>query len=248
MTKFGIIAGTGYDNILDGFEKKIFETAYGQAEGAIKGDVVIMQRHGKGHSVPPHKINYRANIQAMKDLGVQYIFGICAVGSVKKDLPPGSLILNNDFLDFTKNRITTFFDGDDGIVEHLEVSEPYNEELNDLFIKIAKENNCKINGKGVYVCTEGPRFETKTEIKMYQYLDCHVCGMTNVPEVLLANERQIVYSCLSFVTNFCTGVGGEISEEEIKSVNFDKKKLLDTILKTFESPEILKIKSKAKLI
>lgn len=241
--KFAIIAGTGYDNFereLDGIE---VITPYGKVNIGIlmdqKTEIAILNRHGKDHSIPPHQINYRANIAAFAQLGVKWIYGICAVGSLKGSIKPGDIVLINDFLDMTKTRITSFYDGKDGIVKHLETSNVYSIELNNLFKKYAKGLN--IHENGIYVCTEGPRFESKTEIQLYQMLHADVVGMTGIPEALLAKEKNMNYSCISYVTNFCTGVNGPITHKDFNTNVLDKEQLLCHIIKCFQDEKILQV-------
>ncbi|MBP2025214.1 MTAP family purine nucleoside phosphorylase [Peptoniphilus stercorisuis] len=250
MKKYAIIAGTGFDTFGSEFETKEIITSYGIVNvKLIKKDenmeVYFLPRHGETHNIAPHKINYRANIKALKLLGVTHIYGICAVGSLKKDLSINSIVLINDFLDMTKNRITTFYDENN--VKHLDVSNPYSDEMNELFIKNSKKYN--INPKtGIYVCTEGPRFESATEIKLYQMLNCDVVGMTNIPEVLLANELNINYSCISYVTNYCTGLVSKISNETFDKNSINKNGIINAILDSFNDEDILNITSNSILL
>lgn len=250
MKKYAIIAGTGFDTFGSEFETKKVDTSYGIVDiKLIKKDgsmeVYFLPRHKEDHSVAPHKINYRANLKALDLLGVSHIFGICAVGSLKKELDVKSIVLLEDFLDMTKNRITSFYEEEN--VKHLDVSNPYSKGLNDLFIKHSKKYNMSPK-TGIYVCTEGPRFESKTEIKLYQMLDCDVVGMTNIPEVLLANELNINYSCISYVTNYCTGLVNEISEETFDKNSTNKEDIINTIFDCFNDLDILKIKSNSILL
>lgn len=248
--KFGLIAGTGYDDFGDNLKHIQVRTEYGNVEAKIivhnQTEIIFIHRHGLHHSIPPHKINYRANIAALSQLGVKYVYGICAVGSLKKDILPGELVLIDDFLDMTKSRITSFYDGNDGEVKHLETSQVYSKEMNQIFLKHSK--SFSVHNHGIYVCTEGPRFESKTEIKLYQMLDADVVGMTNIPEVLLAKEKNMNYSCISYVTNFCTGVSGIITGETLIQNSLNKKQLADTILDCFLDKDISSIQSNTILL
>ncbi|MDO5714953.1 MAG: MTAP family purine nucleoside phosphorylase [Tissierellia bacterium] len=250
MIKYGLIAGTGFDNFDRHLEKIKVVTKYGTVLVSLYQEedfqVAILNRHGNDHVIPPHKINYRNNIAALHQLGVQYIYGICAVGSLHSKIVPGDLVLIEDFLDMTKNRITSFYNGEDSLVKHLEVSKPYSEGLSHLFLEHSSVSN--IHKKGIYVCTEGPRFESRIEIKLYQSLGCHVVGMTNIPEVLLANEKNISYACISYVTNYCTGVKGIISADDFKKNKVDKDRLLRSISSCFKDPNILNIQSDSILL
>ena len=187
-----IIGGTGvYDSGYKNTTKKL-NTKYGEVELDIINidgeDIVFLARHGKGHSVPPHLINYRANIMALKELGVEYIYATAAVGSCNENYYPGDIVVIKDFIDFTKSRPMTFFEGGDEPVKHVDMSDPYCKNMREKFYNTVKEFELDIKGDAVYICTEGPRFETASEIKMYKSLGGDVVGMTNVPEVVLAKE------------------------------------------------------------
>jgi 5'-methylthioadenosine phosphorylase len=168
-------------------------------------EVVFLARHGKGHGVPPHNINYRANIMALKQLEVDEIFATCAVGSLNESFPVGSMVLLKDFIDFTKGREETYYEGNDGVVAHVVMDQPYCSDLSSELLKAAQESNVKIAGEAVYICTQGPRFETAAEIRMFGKLGGDVVGMTNVPECVLAKELGMCYSAVGIVSNWCTG-------------------------------------------
>jgi 5'-methylthioadenosine phosphorylase len=168
-------------------------------------EVVFLARHGKGHGVPPHKINYRANIMALKQLEVDEIFATCAVGSLNESFPVGSLVLLKDFIDFTKGREETYYAGNGGVVAHVVMDEPYCNDLSKALLQAAEEYRVQIVGEAVYVCTQGPRFESAAEIRMFGKIGGDVVGMTNVPECVLAKELGICYSAVGIVSNWCTG-------------------------------------------
>ncbi|RVU55166.1 MTAP family purine nucleoside phosphorylase [Anaerosphaera multitolerans] len=245
MNKYAIVAGTGFDNYFKDENEIIVSTDFGNVilnEVFMDGYILYyIPRHGKKHNVSPSNINYRAHAMAIKNLNIDHVYGICAVGSLRKELPVGSIVLNNDFLDMTKNRIYSFYTGD--IVKHLEVSNPYSNDLNRLFYLESKKYNLNVS-EGIYVCTEGPRFESKTEIKLYQMLNCDVVGMTNIPEVLLFNELNISYSCISYVTNYCTGILDTITSDSFNSESIKKDLIIKTIFDCFKKdPKKLKIVS-----
>lgn len=166
--------------------------------------VVLLFRHGLNHSIPPHRINYRANIYALKMLGVERILSINSVGSLKEHIKPGTFFIPQDFMEFTKNRISTYYDGEDGKVVHIDLSEPYCPEVVDILKNILNKRGYPYN-EGVYICTEGPRFETKSEIRFYRTLG-DVVGMTGYPEVALAKELGLCYASLCTVTNYAAGI------------------------------------------
>jgi 5'-methylthioadenosine phosphorylase len=207
-----IIGGTGIYGLNSEVEQKTVETIYGAVECDLirvaDQEIVFLARHGKGHSAPPHKINYRANMMALKQLEVEEIYATCAVGSMNPAFEPGDVVVINDFLDFTKSRVQTFYEGGDTKVAHVEMTQPYCPNLIDRFKNAVSLTNMTFKGEAVYVCTEGPRFETAAEIRMFQKLGGDVVGMTNVPESVLAKELGMCYSALGIITNWCTGVEG----------------------------------------
>lgn len=216
-----IIGGTGVYDIGEAITREI-ETEYGVAVVDVLNidgcEIAFMARHGKGHSVPPHKINYRANMKALKQLGVKYIYATCAVGSLNENYAPGDVVVLKDFMDFTKSRSLTFYEGNDKGVAHVAMDTPYCPNLREKFIHHAKKTGLEIKGEAVYVCTEGPRFETASEIKVYKTLGGDVVGMTNVPEVVLAKELGMCYQAAGIITNWCTGIKGQVMEHDIKGI------------------------------
>lgn len=221
-----IIGGTGVYAVEGDSRQETVVTEYGEVELDIltyKGhEIVFLARHGKGHSVPPHLINYRANMMALKQLEVTHIFTTCAVGSCNKEFVPGDIVMIRDFMDFTKARPITFYEGQGG-VKHTDMSEPYCHDLVERFYNKSVEHDVKIKGNAVYVCTEGPRFETAAEIDFYHRNKGDVVGMTNVPEVVLAKELGMCYSAIGVITNYCTGFMSdeEMNHEEIMQAMAD---------------------------
>jgi 5'-methylthioadenosine phosphorylase len=215
------------------------DTQYGAASvysSRSNSRVYLLLRHGKGHSVPPHMINYRANIMAAKKLGISYIIATSAVGSMNEKIGVGSYVIIDQFLDFTKSRQSTFF-SDIGHVQHTDVSYPYSKEVRDALIKALKDTVTeKFAEKGTYVCSEGPRYETAAEIEMFRRVGGDVAGMTGVPEVVLANELSIPYATISYVTNMCAGMQSSLSHDEVvnvgKSMMPQAKRILNEALST----------------
>ena len=207
-----IIGGSGlYDmESMTQIEQVTIDTMYGKASAAIglmEGKrIAFMPRHGIGHTVPPHLVNYRANIAALEQIGVKRILATVSVGSLNMDMKPGHLVFLNQFIDFTKSRPLTFFEGGEAGVVHIDVTHPYCEQLRELLMDVTGSLNRTVHKDGVYVCTEGPRYETPAEIKMFQILGGDLVGMTNVPEVVLAREKGICYAAIAVVTNFAAGI------------------------------------------
>jgi 5'-methylthioinosine phosphorylase len=225
----GIIAGTGFYDLgaLEDASDDTVATPFGDAR-VTRGTwhrmpVVFLTRHGTGHSVPPHLVNYRANVRALADLGVRDVVAVNVTGSIDPDLRPGDLLCLDDFVDFTKQRPVTFFDGTtpEGVV-HTDVIEPYHPDLRRELLDAAAATGHDVRDGGVYACFEGPRFETRAEIRLARLAGADVAGMTGVPEVTLAAEAGLRYAALSLVVNPASGVGdapGEpITMDEIDQV------------------------------
>jgi 5'-methylthioadenosine phosphorylase len=234
-----IIGGTGVYGVSKEGSSKTIHTKYGDAFVdivEIEGqEIVFLARHGKGHSVPPHLINYRANMKALEELGVKYIYSTAAVGSCNERYAPGDVVVIKDFMDFTKSRPMTFYEGGEDGVIHTDMSQPYCRNLISKFYEVSKEFKIDIRGEGVYACTEGPRFETASEIRMYKAMGCDVVGMTNVPEVVLAKELGMCYSAVGIVTNWCTGIGpNDIVLHDIQeSVGKNKELITNAFIRVF---------------
>ncbi|MHC1604419.1 MAG: S-methyl-5'-thioadenosine phosphorylase [Candidatus Methanofastidiosia archaeon] len=214
---YAIIGGSGiYDpEMISDAAVRSVDTPFGEVKvvcGKFKGiDIFFLSRHGQKHSVPPHMINYRANIWALKMIGVTRILSTSAVGSLQDNISPGNYVVLSDFLDFTKTRKYTFYEGkysniSEKSVVHIDITRPYCPQLRNVLIKAGRELKLSIVSEGTYVCTEGPRFETAAEIRMYSQLGGDVVGMTNVPEAVLAREAEICYASVAMVTNFAAGI------------------------------------------
>lgn len=217
MGKIAVIGGTGVcdTRMLTDIREDRLDTFYGPIQyikGTYKGkEIIFLPRHGKNHSISPHLINYRANILGLKRLGVTAIFTTTAVGSLNLKFKPNEFVLPHQFIDFTKTRHTSFFDGGENGVVHADMTEPYCRHLQRAVLKAATLlGDYTIHHGGTYVCTEGPRFETPAEIAMFAKWGGDVVGMTNVPEVCLAREAEMCYTTVSMVTNFAAGISAEM--------------------------------------
>lgn len=237
MGKIAIIGGTGvYDpSILQSIVDVEQDTPYGKVtavEGEYHGKTVLfMNRHGAGHSIPPHKINYRANIWGLKEMGVDRILATAAVGSLNRDMAPGNFVFPDQYLEFVKDRPATFFDGGEKGVVHTDMTEPYCPHIRAAFMDAANAISHTAHNGGTYVCTEGPRFETPAEIKMFARLGGDLVGMTAYPEVALARELGICYGTVAMVTNYAAGISeNHLTHEEVldmmAQLSADIKKLL----------------------
>ena len=211
----GIIAGTAIYNIPSiEMEERTIHTAYGDGIALFgKGennDLIFIPRHGPNHTIPPHKINYRANIQALVDLGVKYALAAYAVGSINRQISPLDLVAVDDILDFTKDRESTFFDGLDTPVKHTDMSTPFCPNLRTALLNNAGQLGLNIKDSGTYVCTNGPRLESPAEIRMFERMGGDVVGMTAVPEVILAKERDLCLAAVCFSVNWAAGIKEDI--------------------------------------
>jgi 5'-methylthioadenosine phosphorylase len=203
----GVIGGSGVTSLFAAGSSKEHRVAtpWGAPSGPIEegmvGDVrvLFLPRHGVGHTIPPHRINYRANIDALRTLGAEAIVTVSSVGSLREELPPGTFVLPGQFVDFTKQRPTTFFDG--GRVYHVSLADPFCPDLTATAARVGEEVGPKFAVDKTYVCVEGPRFSTRAESKFFRSF-ADVIGMTLVPEVTLARERALCYLCLAMVTDF----------------------------------------------
>jgi len=214
------------------------DTPYGKTSDSITignfhgTNVAFMPRHGKKHTIPPHMINYRANIWAFKELGVKRIIAQSAVGSLKENFQPGNFALPTQFLDFTKSRETSF--SENGRVIHISVADPFCPELQKTVIDSAKTQNIVLHTDCTYVCIEGPRFSTKAESKFFKSTGADIIGMTIVPECQLAREAQICYVSISTVTDYDVWAEKPVTAKEVmdtlsKNVG-NTKKILTTLI------------------
>jgi 5'-methylthioadenosine phosphorylase len=237
-----VMGGTGIYDIVergDEVENKVIKTPYGESpEISIfqihQKKVAFMPRHSQGHAKPPHMVNYRANIWALKKLGVERVIATNAVGSLFESIKPGDFIIPHDFIDFTRMRKGTFYD--DKTV-HIDVTKPYCPEIRDILI-----SSGEVVGEGVYVCTEGPRFETKAEVEMFQGLGGTMVGMTGLPEAVLARELEMCYASVCTVSNFAASISPDkLTIDEVFEILEKRKEdlvrlIYDSVLKIPSRP------------
>lgn len=238
--EIGIFGGTGiYDSGLLKESKEVtIETPYGKPSDTITVGVfkdrkiAFLPRHGKKHTIPPHMINFKANIWAFKELGIKRIIAPSAVGSLQEKIEPGHFALPNQFLDFTKSRKGSF--SEDGRVIHISVADPFCPELQKSILEVSRKQNRHIHKDCTYVCIEGPRFSTKAESKFYRSTGADIIGMTLVPECQLAREAQMCYASISTVTDYDVWAEKPVTAKEVletlaKNVEGTKKLLTDLI-------------------
>jgi len=241
-----IITGTGIYEIPGiTFKPEQIDTPFGIAQvylGKKDGfEVAFLARHGIDHSTPPHKINYLANIKALQMLGVKRVLATYAVGSINREIPPMGLALLSDFIDFTNNRPLSFYNGGKSGLAHTSMDEVYCPAMRRKVRELAETYQLKIHPSAVYVATNGPRFETPAEIRMYAQLGGDVVGMTGVPEVVLARELNMHFAAVAFSTNWAAGL-----EKELEFVSGDmeglRRQLADLLVQTLQELDTLDCK------
>ena len=246
--EIGIFGGTGiYDSgILKNSKEITVDTPYGKTSDSITvgefngRNVAFMPRHGKKHTIPPHLINFRANIWAFKELGVKRIIAPSAVGSLKEEFEPGHFALPSQFIDFTKSRKGTF--SEDGKVIHISVADPFCPELQNVILNITKKEKIQMHENCTYVCIEGPRFSTKSESKFFRTTGADIIGMTLVPECQLAREAQICYVSISTVTDYDVWAEKPVTAKEVMETLAKNTEMTKKIL-TLVIDQIPEIKS-----
>lgn len=206
----GIFGGSGFYSLLDNVEEVAVETPYGAPSARLSignvGErrVAFLPRHGNKHELPPHMINYRANLWAMKKIGVSQIIGPCATGSLQPHVKPGDFVICDQFVDRTKGRKDTFYDGP--IVTHVSAAQPYCEEMREVAIDTATAMGINVHKTGTVVVVQGPRFSTKAESKWFSKQDWEVINMTQYPENHLARELEMCYLNISLITDYDVGL------------------------------------------
>ncbi len=219
MSTLAIIGGTGLTSLkgLNIIRSKEVETPYGSPSaplsfGEMSGrEVLFLPRHGAAHTLPPHKVNYRANLWALKQAGAGTVIAVNAVGGIRADMTPGRVIVPHQIIDYTHSRINTFFEEGLDHVTHIDFTEPYCESLRQQLIAAGKECGLEVIGEGTYAATQGPRLESAAEIDRLERDGCDLVGMTGMPEAALARELELCYACVSVVAN----MGAGRSEEEL---------------------------------
>jgi 5'-deoxy-5'-methylthioadenosine phosphorylase len=226
MAELAIIGGTGLTTLknLEIKRREVMRTPYGEPSGPLvhgqlcNKDVVFLPRHGQGHTIPPHMVNFRANIWALKETGVDSVIAVAAVGGIEAGLKPTMLAFPDQIIDYTWSRKHTYFENNLSEVTHIDFTRPYSEPLRQLMIEAARELNIQFADHGTYGATQGPRLETAAEIDRLEKDGCTIVGMTGMPEAALARELDLPYACCAVVANRAAGRGeGVISLEEIDS-------------------------------
>jgi 5'-methylthioadenosine phosphorylase len=242
--QIGVLGGSGFYDLLDNPKKLELETEFGVPSakirlGKIAGkSVAFLPRHGDKHTIPPHQVNYKANLEAFKQLGVKQIIAPCAAGSLQPQVKPGDFVVLNQFVDRTRGRDDTFFHGPQ--VAHIGGADPYCPDLSKQAIQACQDLQIKVHEQGTVVVVNGPRFSTRAESRWFSAQGWQVINMTQYPEVILAREKEICYCGIALITDFDTGLEGmqdifPVSMEEVikvfKQNNLKVKKLIFEIIK-----------------
>lgn len=226
MPEAGIIGGTGLTSLtnLQITRREVVHTPYGEPSGPLTygmlagKEVVFLPRHGAGHTIPPHKVNYRANMWALKQTQVQQVVAIAAVGGIHKDLLPGKLAVPDQLIDYTWSRVNTFFEEHLTHVTHVDFTFPYTPALRQKILQACQLAKLDVVTSGTYGAMQGPRLETAAEINRMERDGCTMVGMTGMPEAALARELDMAYATCTVVANWAAGRGdgGAISMEDIE--------------------------------
>lgn len=229
-----IIGGSGLAGLTDlsDTRRQVLRTPYGDPSCALtfgrigSTDIVFLARHGYGHTLAPHEINYRANVWALREVGVERIVAVATVGGIREGCGPGEVIIPDQIIDYTHGRDATYFEGSGAAVTHVDFTEPYDAELRRLLLDAAIRAGEPAHDGGCYGCTQGPRLETAAEIRRLARDGCDLVGMTGMPEALLARELGLPYACVAVVANHAAGLG--TSRERIALTEI--REVLDTAI------------------
>lgn len=222
-----VIGGSGLTQLacLEIARREIVRTPYGEPSGALtfgrigKREIVFLARHGHGHTIPPHRVNYRANLWALaRAAGAAEILSVASVGGIRADLGPGALVIPHQIIDYTWGRQHTYFDGDDAPVIHVDFTEPYDRSLRERLLCAATEAGLPVSDAGVYATTQGPRLESAAEINRLAVDGADIVGMTGMPEAALARELEIPYAAVCAVANWAAGRGNSASAIPLDSI------------------------------
>ncbi|MFB0935842.1 MAG: S-methyl-5'-thioinosine phosphorylase [Propionivibrio sp.] len=208
-----VIGGSGLTQLanLDVSHREVLRTPYGEPSGAVTfgqicgRPVAFLARHGYGHTIPPHEVNYRANIWALTKRGAKAIVSVASVGSIRPELKPGDVVIPHQIIDYTWGRKSTYHEGQDSPVVHIDFTEPYDRLLRELLIKAAGIAGVAISDSAVYAATQGPRLETAAEIDRLERDGADLVGMTGMPEAALARELGVPYAAINLVANYAAG-------------------------------------------
>ena len=222
----GIIGGTGLTQLanLEITKRQIVRTPYGEPSGPLTfgriggEEVVFLARHGDGHTLAPHEINYRANLWALQEKGVTRVIAVCSVGGIAADLAAGTIALPDQIIDYTWGRPQTYFEGAQQPVTHIDFTVPYDEETRRLLLQAARDAGEPVVDRGTYAAVQGPRLETKAEIDRLERDGATMVGMTGMPEAALARELKLAYAALAVVVNPAAGRGSSAKSVSLEDI------------------------------
>lgn len=221
-----IIGGSGLTQLstLESLRREVSRTPYGEPSGALTlgwlagREVVFLARHGYGHTIPPHRVNYRANLWALKAVGAQRVISVASVGGIRQDCVPGALVVPNQILDYTWGRAQSFFDDIGARVRHIDFTWPYDEGMRRQILGVATQTGIDMIDGATYAATQGPRLETAAEIDRFERDGADVVGMTGMPEAVLAREIELPYAAINVVANYAAGRGESAQRVGFESV------------------------------
>jgi 5'-methylthioadenosine phosphorylase len=240
----GVIGGSGFYKFLKTRDASRLATPFGKPSASVKIStlkgrrVAFLPRHGQHHEFPPHMVPYRANIHAMKKLGVERILGPTAVGSLRPDVRPGDFVVSDQLVNFTSGRKDTFYDGP--VTTHISSADPYCPQLRDVLIEAAKDAGVRLHEEGTVVVVQGPRFSTRAESKFFRSQEWDIINMTQYPEAVLAREMEMCYANISVVTDYDSGLEGDPNvkpvdnDEVIRVFNSNLETLRSLLLRAIE--------------
>ena len=222
-----IIGGTGLDQLsnLKIMHRQVIRTPYGEPSGALtfgtinQHEVMFLARHGYGHTIPPHEVNYRANLWALYEQGAKRVISVASVGGIRADLIPGEIVIPDQIIDYTHGRLFTYFDGRERPVTHIDFTHPYTPALRKQILTAAAIAKEKCLDGGVYAATQGPRLETSAEINRLERDGADMVGMTGMPEASLARELGLNYAAIAVVVNYAAGRGNSRDGIHLESIN-----------------------------
>lgn len=241
---FAIIGGSGLARLagLEGSRREAMRTPYGDPSGPLTvgrfdgAEVAFLARHGHGHTIAPHDINYRANLWALHRVGVEGVISVATVGGIHPDMGPGALVVPDQIIDYTWGRRSTFFEGTEQPVTHVDFTEPFDAALRQRLLAAARARGESVFDGATYGCTQGPRLETAAEIRRLRQDGCDLVGMTAMPEAVLARELAVPYVALNVVVNHAAGLADSaraISTDAIQSVLADSMARVRKVLAAF---------------
>ena len=236
MPKVGVIGGSALETVdnLEVSHREMVNTPYGATSSPVLfgkmngGDIVFIHRHGFGHTIAPHEINYRANIWALKELEVTHIIATGAVGGITEHMSPITLVIPDQIIDYTHSRSQTFYENNQESVVHVDFTRPYDEHMRTVLNRSAVDLNLPVVSRGTYGAVQGPRLETAAEIRRLEQDGCDIVGMTGMPEAVLARELDIAYACCAIVVNWAAGKGSR-EEALVDTINTNMKTAKATV-------------------